>query len=239
MWDVPARFLIRFFDHHGMLTVNHRPQWLVIQGGSQQYVRALIQPYRQRIRLRCSVQAVTRAADAVTVRSPGSEPERFDQVVFATHSDQALTLLSDPSEQERNILGALPYHKNAVVLHTDTTLLPRAPRAWASWNYHRLQEPQGHVAMTYNMNLLQSLQARQTFCVTLNRTAAIDPSTILHTLTYHHPVYTVRGIAAQQRYASINGVNRTYFCGAYWGNGFHEDGVNSALAVGQRFGRGL
>lgn len=239
MWDMPARFFIRFFDQHGMLTVNHRPQWLVIAGGSQQYVRALIQPYRQRIRLRCPVQAVTRTRDAVTVRSPGSEPERFDQVVFATHSDQALALLTDASEQERSILGALPYQQNEVVLHTDTTLLPRAPLAWASWNYHRLPEFQGHVAMTYNMNLLQNLQARRTFCITLNRTPAIDPRAILRTMTYHHPVYTVPGIAAQRRYASINGVNRTYYCGAYWGNGFHEDGVNSALAVGQRFGKGL
>lgn len=239
MWQVPARFFIRFFHHHGMLTVSRRLQWRVIKGGSQQYVRALIQPYRQRIRLRCPVQAVTRSGDAVMVKSPGSEPERFDQVVLATHSDQALALLTDPSEQERVILGALPYQKNEVVLHTDTTLLPRTPRAWASWNYHRLQAPQGQVAMTYNMNLLQSLQAQQTFCVTLNRTTAIAPSTILRTLTYHHPVYTVRGIAAQKQYASINGVNRTYFCGAYWGNGFHEDGVNSALAAGQRFGKGL
>lgn len=239
MWEVPARFLIRFFDHHGMLTVNHRPRWLVIQGGSRQYVQALVRPYRQRIRLSCPVQAVTRFRDGVTIKSPGHEPERFDQVVFATHSDQALALLTDASEQERSILGALPYQQNEVVLHTDTTLLPRAPLAWASWNYHRPPESQGLVAMTYNMNLLQSLQARQTFCVTLNRTPAIDPSTILRTLTYHHPVYTVRGIAAQNQYASINGINRTYFCGAYWGNGFHEDGVNSALAVGQRFGKGL
>jgi len=239
IWQVPAHFFIRFVHHHGMLTVSRRPQWRVIKGGSQQYVRALIQPYHQRIRLCCPVQAVTRSRDAVTIRSPGHEPERFDQVVLATHSDQALALLTDPSEQERLLLGALPYHKNEVVLHTDTTLLPRAPRAWASWNYHRLPEPQGHVTMTYNMNLLQSLQAQQTFCVTLNRTTAIDPSTILRTLTYHHPVYTVRGIAAQQQYARINGVNRTYFCGAYWGNGFHEDGVNSALAVGTCFGKGL
>jgi uncharacterized protein len=239
MRQVPARFFIQFFHHHGMLTVNRRPQWRVITGGSQQYVQALITPYRHRIRLRCPVQAVTRSANAVTVRSPGSELERFDQVVFATHSDQALALLTDPSEQERMILGALPYQKNEVVLHTDTTLLPRAPRAWASWNYHRLPEPQRQVSMTYNMNLLQSLQARQTFCVTLNRTLAIDPSAILRAMTYHHPVYTVRGMSAQQQYASINGVNRTFFCGAYWGNGFHEDGVNSALAVGQRFGKGL
>lgn len=239
MWQVPARFVVQFFHHHGMLSVNRRPQWRVIKGGSQQYVRALIQSYRHRIRLRCPVQAVTRHHDSVVVKSPGSEPERFDQIVLATHSDQALALLTDPSEKERILLGALPYQKNDVVLHTDTTLLPRAPRAWASWNYHRLPEPQRYVTVTYNMNLLQSLQTQQTFCVTLNRTAAIDPRLILRTMTYHHPVYTAHSIAAQKQYASINGVNRTYFCGAYWGNGFHEDGANSALAVGRCFGKGL
>jgi predicted NAD/FAD-binding protein len=239
IWRIPACFFIQFFHQHGMLSVNRRPQWRVIKGGSQKYVRALIQAYRQRIRLRCPVQAVTRYCDSVAVKSVGNEPERFDQVVLATHSDQALALLTNPSEQERIVLGALPYQKNEVVLHTDTTLLPRAPRAWASWNYHCLSEPQGHVTMTYNMNLLQSLQAQQTFCVTLNRTDAVDPSAILRTMTYHHPVYTMHGIAAQKQYASINGTNRTYFCGAYWGNGFHEDGVNSALAVGQYFGKGL
>ena len=239
VWQIPAFFFLQFFHKHGMLRVNRRPQWCVIKGGSQQYVRALIHSYRQRIRLRCPVQAVTRTRDSVAVKSPGNEAERFDQVVLATHSDQALTLLTDPSEQERIVLGALPYQRNEIVLHTDTTLLPRAPRAWASWNYHRPLEPQGQVTMTYNMNLLQSLQAQQTFCVTLNQTAAIDPRSILRTMTYDHPVYTVRGIAAQKQYASINGVNRTYFCGAYWGNGFHEDGVNSALAVGQCFGKGL
>jgi uncharacterized protein len=239
IWTMPARFFVKFFHNHGMLNANRRPQWRVIRGGSQQYVQALTQSYRQRIRLRCPVQTVTRQRDHVAIKPSGGESEQFDQVVIATHSDQALSLLTDASEQEHTLLQALPYQENAVVLHTDTALLPRTPRAWASWNYYRPQDRQGHVTMTYNMNMLQSLPSQQTFCVTLNRTAVIQPDTILRTMTYHHPVYTVAGVAAQKQYASINGVNRTYFCGAYWGNGFHEDGVNSALAVAKCFGKDL
>jgi predicted NAD/FAD-binding protein len=239
MGQFPAQFFVQFFHNHGMLSVNRRPQWRVIAGGSQQYVKALTRSYQDRIRLRCPVQAVTRRTDHVMVRSSGSEPERFDHVIIATHSDQALALLSDPSEREQTILRALPYQENETVLHTDTALLPQRRRAWASWNYHRVPEQQGSVAITYNMNMLQNLQAQQTFCVTLNRTRAIDPTKILRALTYHHPVYTVHGVAAQKQYASISGVNRTFFCGAYWGYGFHEDGVNSALAVCRHFGKGL
>jgi predicted NAD/FAD-binding protein len=239
IWSMPAQFFIRFFHNHGMLSINRRPQWRVIKGGSQQYVQALTKSYRQRIRLRCPVQAVTRHRDHVTVKPAGGEPEHFDQIVIAAHSDQALALLTDPSEDEHALLGALPYQTNDVVLHTDTSLLPRTPRAWASWNYYRPGECRDHVTMTYNMNMLQSLQSQQTFCVTLNRTAAIQPDTILRTMIYHHPVYTAAGVAAQKQHARINGVNRTYFCGAYWGNGFHEDGVNSALTVAQCFGKGL
>jgi len=239
IWTIPARFFIQFFHNHGMLSINRRPPWRVIKGGSQQYVRALTQSYRPRIRLRCPVQTVTRHNDHVAVKPAGAESERFDQVVIATHSDQALSLLADPSEQEQALLRALPYQENAVVLYTDTALLPRTPRAWASWNYYRPRERQGCVTMTYNMNMLQSLQSQQTFCITLNQTATIQPHTILRTMTYHHPVYTVAGVAAQKQYERINGVYRTYFCGAYWGNGFHEDGVNSALAVAKGFGKGL
>lgn len=239
IWTMPARFFIRFFHNHGMLSINRRPQWRVIKGGSQQYVQALVKSYQQHIRLRCPVQAVTRSKNHVTIKPSGGEPERFDQVIIATHSDQALAMLTDPNEQEYALLRALPYQGNEVVLHTDIALLPRTQRAWASWNYYRPQNNCGHVTMTYNMNMLQSLQSHQTFCVTLNRTAAIQPDRVLRTMTYHHPVYTTAGVAAQKQHASINGVNRTYFCGAYWGNGFHEDGVNSALAVANCFGKGL
>ncbi|MBM4255631.1 MAG: FAD-dependent oxidoreductase [Deltaproteobacteria bacterium] len=237
--DMPARFLIQFFHNHGMLSVNERPQWRVVTGGSQEYVKRLTQPFRNRIRLRCPIQQVTRHPTHVSVKSAGQEVERFDQVVIAAHSDQALTMLTDPSAIEQEILRAFPYQANETVLHTDESVLPRTRRAWASWNYHRLGGDQPQVAITYNMNMLQTLPAPQTFCVTLNRTAAIDPSTILQTMTYHHPVYTEASVVAQKRHAEINGINRTYFCGAYWGYGFHEDGVNSALAVCQYFGKSL
>jgi len=239
MSELPARFFVQFFHNHGMLSVNARPQWRVIVGGSQEYVKVLTHSFRDRIRLRCPVQQVTRHPTHVSIKSTGQEAERFDHVVIATHSDQALAMLTDPSITEQEILSALPYQANEAVLHTDDSLLPRRRRAWASWNYHRLHEQQSQVAITYNLNMLQSLHAPETFCVTLNRTAAINPTKIIQKMTYHHPVYTQAGVAAQKRHAEINGVNRTYFCGAYWGYGFHEDGVNSALAVCQYFGKSL
>lgn len=235
----PIRFFLQFFHNHGMLSVNRRPQWRVVAGGSHQYVQALTRSYQDRIRLRLPVQSIVRHLDRVDVKPWGEEPERFDQVIIATHSDQALTLLADPTEAEREVLGALPYQRNEVILHTDASILPRSRRAWAGWNYHRLREDHGNIAVTYNMNLLQSLHSTEPFCVTLNRTDAIDPEKIIQRFTYHHPVYTARGVAAQKQHGRINGVHRTYFCGAYWGYGFHEDGVNSALAVCRRFGAEL
>jgi predicted NAD/FAD-binding protein len=239
MFAVPARFLIQFFHNHGMLSVNQRPQWRVVVGGSQEYVQRLIRRFRDRIRLGCPVQQVTRYPTHVAIKSAGHEAEQFDHVIIATHSDQALAMLADPNAAEQEVLGALPYQPNETVLHTDESLLPRTPRAWASWNYHRLPGEQSQVAITYNMNMLQRLRAPQTFCVTLNRTAAIDPSKIIRKMTYHHPIYTQAGVTAQKRHTEINGVNRTFFCGAYWGYGFHEDGVNSALAVCQYLGKRL
>ena len=239
IFEIPARFFVQFFHNHGMLSIKRRPQWRVIVGGSQEYVKVLTHPFCDRIRLCCPVQSVTRHPTHVSIKSAGQEAERFDHVVIATHSDQALAILTDPSAQERAILGALPYQANETVLHTDDTILPRTRRAWASWNYHRLHEEQSQVAITYNMNMLQSLRVPETFCVTLNRTAAIDPAKIIEKMTYHHPVYTEAGVAAQKRHSQINGINRTHFCGAYWGYGFHEDGVNSALAVCQYFGKSL
>lgn len=239
MFAVPACFLVQFFHNHGMLSVNERPQWRVVVGGSQEYVKRLTARFRDRIRLRSPVWQVTRYPTYVSIKSAGHEAERFDQVIIATHSDQALAMLADPSAAEQEVLSALPYQPNEAALHIDDSLLPRTRRAWASWNYHRLRGEQSQVAITYNMNMLQSLQAPQTFCVTLNQTAAIDPSKIIQKMTYHHPIYTQAGVAAQKRHAEINGANRTFFCGAYWGYGFHEDGVNSALAVCQYFGKGL
>ena len=235
---IPARFFAQFFHNHAFLHVE-QPQWLTIRGGSRSYIEPLTAPYRDRIRLACPVRQVRRFRDHVEITPEGGEAECFDAVVLATHSDQALALLADPSDAEREILGALPYQPNDTVLHTDAALLPQRRRVWAAWNYIVPPEPQDRVAVTYDMNILQSIEAPCEFCVTLNRPDAIDPAAVLRRLVYHHPVYTPEGIAAQKRRAEINGVNRTWFCGAYWSYGFHEDGVRSALAVCEHFGKGL
>ncbi|WP_445150063.1 NAD(P)/FAD-dependent oxidoreductase [Baekduia sp. Peel2402] len=235
MWTFPARFLIQFFDNHGMFELRDRPQWRVIQGGSKRYVEALTQPFADRIRLSTPVRAVVRDEDGgVTV-----DGERFDHVVLATHADTTLKILGDDATpQERELLSAFPYAPNEAVLHHDRRLLPRRRRAWASWNYHLLDEPSGKPTVTYHMNRLQSLpSARRQWCVTLNRTEAIDPETIVRRIQYAHPVFTQEGMAAQGRVAEISGGrSRTHFAGAYWGWGFHEDGVVSGLRVARELG---
>ena len=238
-WSLPARFVAEFFDHHGMLGFRGRPRWRTVTGGSRRYVESLTAPFADRIRLHAPVDAITRGPDHVRVKPRGGEAERFDEVVLATHSDQALDLLEDASEREREILGAIPYQQNEAVLHTDVRMLPRRRRAWASWNYHLQPEPAGLATVTYHMNRLQSLVAEREFCVTLNRTDAIDPATVIRTISYAHPVYTPAGVAAQARFGQINARRRTHFCGAYWGWGFHEDGVRSALRVAEAFGARL
>jgi len=229
--DMPLAFLVRFLEHHGMLALRDRPEWRVIRGGSRRYVEALVQPFRDRIRLRHPVHAVTRRPTHVEV-----DGETFDEVIFACHADDVLTMLTDPTPAEREILAAFLYQANDVVLHTDATLLPRRRSLWAAWNYHLAEDPAAPVAITYDMNVLQKLEAPVTFCVTLNRTAEVAPERVLRRLTYHHPVTTTASVRAQRRHAEISGVNRTHYCGAYWGNGFHEDGVTSALAAGKAFG---
>ncbi len=239
MWSFPARFFAEFFDNHGMLAIRGRPRWRAIRGGSARYVEALTRPFADRLALGAPVQAVTRAPDHVLVKARGCEARRFDEVVLATHSDQALAILGDASAPEREILGAVPYQANEAVLHTDVRMLPRRRRAWASWNYHLLPEPSGRTTVTYHMNRLQSLRSEREFCVTLNRTAEIDPAKVIRTIRYAHPVYTAAGISAQRRLEEISGRGHTHFCGAYWGWGFHEDGVLSGLRVAERFGARL
>ncbi len=242
MLDFPARCFVRFFHNHGMLSVNDRPQWRTVSGGSREYVRKLTAPFADRIRLNTPVQQVRRFPSHVEI-STAAGVERFDQVFLACHSDQALTLLADASALEGATLAAIPYQASQMVLHTDASLLPRRQRAWAAWNYHLLpdalpcQRAVGGSAatVTYNMNILQRIKSPHTFCVTLNRPDDIDPRLVLKRLTYHHPVYTPQGLAAQARQAEVNGANRSYFCGAYWRYGFHEDGVVSALAALEHF----
>ena len=235
MLAFPARYFVQFFHNHGMLSVDQRPQWHAICGGSARYVEKLVAPFRQRIRLNCPIESVRRLPDGVLVKPRGADTERYDQVFFASHSDQALALLTDATALEKSILGAIPYQANEAVLHTDTSLLPRARRAWAAWNYHVVNTTEGGATLTYNMNILQTLRSRHTFCVTLNHSARIAPGKIIQRITYHHPLYTPAGVAAQARQHEINGVNRSYFCGAYWRYGFHEDGVVSALNALKHF----
>ncbi len=237
--NFPARYFAEFFHSHGFLEIKDQPQWLVIEGGSKSYIEPLIRPYKDNIRLNAPVQQVTRLEDRVVVEASGSEKETFDAVVIATHSDQALKLLGDPSPSEKEILGAIAYQENETVLHTDHTLLPDNRPAWAAWNYHIPVEPRGRVAVTYNMNILQGLSSDRAICVTLNMTDAIAQDKIIKRLTYHHPVYSPQSLAARRRYDEINGRNRTHYCGAYWFYGFHEDGVKSALEVARQFGKAL
>ena len=228
MWSFPAAFMAEFFDNHGMYSLRGRPRWRTVSGGSRRYVEAISAPWRERVRLEAPVRRIERLPGGVRVEAEGCESEQFDQVVLAVHSDQALALLADPSEAEREILGAIPYQRNETVLHTDRSLLPRRRAAWASWNFHLGERPAGRSTVTYWMNNLQRLRSDREYLVTLNRGAAIDPAKVLRRLVYDHPVYTSEGVRAQERYAEIGGLRRTHYCGAYWGWGFHEDGVRSA-----------
>ncbi len=235
----PARYLVEFFNNHGFLNVRHQPQWLVIKGGSRQYIDPLTRPYQDRIRLNSPVASVRRSPINVEITTRAGDTASFDQVVIATHSDQALRMLADPTDLEREVLSAIPYQENLAVLHTDPSLLPLKKPAWASWNYHIPKEEKGRVALTYNMNILQSLKASQVCCVTLNMPEKIHPDRVIQRIIYQHPVYDPKSLSARRKQNEINGKNRTYFCGAYWGYGFHEDGVNSALTVCKHFGKTL
>ncbi len=231
MLHFPARYFVEFFSNHGFLSVDDRPTWRVIQGGSREYMKRLSAPLARGIRLSTPVASIQRQPHQVAVRTRAGDVEHFDQVFLACHSDQALRLLSDPSAEESAVLGAIGYQANEALLHTDERLMPRRPLARAAWNYHLPIEQYERVTVTYNMNILQTLRAPVQFMVTLNRSADVDESRVLRRFVYHHPVYTTAAVAAQARHAEISGVRRTHYCGAYWGYGFHEDGVNSALAA--------
>ena len=224
--DMPARFFVEFFHNHGMLTVDDRPQWRVVRGGSARYVESLVATFADRIRLSTPVRRVTRYADFVEV-----DGDRFDRVVLACHSDQALAMLADPTFAEREVLRALPYQVNDALLHTDTSVLPRARAAWGAWNYRVGRDSTAPAVVTYDMNILQSLNAPETYCVTLNGDEYIDPANVRGRVRYHHPLFAPGSTVARARRAEVSGPNRTHYCGAYWGNGFHEDGVSSAIAA--------
>lgn len=234
--EFPLAFFVRFLRNHGMLNAFAQPTWRVVKGGSRTYVEALTRSFRDRIRLRTSVVSVERHPDHVRIRAEHGEPERFDHVVLACHSGQALSVLSDANPAEREILGAIRYQRNQAILHTDHTLLPRRKDAWAAWNYHRLARVDRPVAVSYNMNLLQHLPARRTYIVTLGRSGEIEPKAVLRRIDWEHPLFSREAVMAQSGFDRISGIARTHFVGAYWRNGFHEDGVVSALRVASRFG---
>lgn len=237
MLSFPAQTFVRFLFNHGLTQLRERPQWRVVTGGSREYVKKLTEPFADRIRLASPVQSIRRHEDGVELTVSGRQTERFDRVVIASHSDQALEMLSDPSRAEREILGAMGYQTNEAVLHTDASLLPRRRKAWASWNYQVPERARDQVAVTYDMNALQGFdEAPVTFCVSLNAANRIDPSKVLYQTSYRHPLYTLESVAAQKRIDEISGVRHTYYCGAYWRYGFHEDGVISGLAAARKLG---
>jgi len=231
---MPVRFLVRFFKNHGLLQINDRPVWRVIKGGSREYVTKLVDGHRDRIRLNSPVTSLRRIDDTVELHSVSGGRELFDFVFMACHSNQALALLRDPTPAEREVLGAIGYQPNEAILHTDASLMPSRHRAWAAWNYHVPRDPRQHVAVTYNMNILQRLDVSQQYLVTLNDDRRIDPDKIIRRVQYEHPVLSAEAVAAQARQAELN-CDRTFYCGAYWRNGFHEDGVVSAIDAVKHF----
>ncbi len=232
----PMRFIAEFYHHHGLLSIRNRPTWRVIRGGSDRYVAALTEPFRNQIRLNTPVNQVQRGEQEVIIQTSSGDRKSFDEVIFACHSDQALKILGDQATpSERAILTSFPYNDNTAVLHTDTSLLPRRKRAWASWNYHLCDDCTRYATVTYNMNILQHIESKRDFLVTLNEEELIDPAKIIRKMHYSHPVFTTERAQVQSRHHELIRHHRTSFCGAYWGNGFHEDGVNSALAVCRKF----
>lgn len=228
IWDFPLGFLAEFLENHGQLQLTRRPQWRTISGGSRIYVEALVEPFRDRIRTGAAVRRLERLPEGIALEADGCATEVFDQVVVAAHSDQALAMLADPSQTEREVLGAMRYQDNEAVLHTDASLMPRRRRAWASWNFH-LEDEADRTAVTYWMNNLQRLDCERDYFVTLNRSERVDPATVIETIDYSHPVITQDSFAAQRRWSEISGSDRIHFCGAYWRWGFHEDACWSAI----------
>lgn len=234
MMEFPAKFFIQFFNNHGMLNINDRPQWLTISGGSINYVNKMIEPFRKKIKLNQNIKYVERKKDHIAIHHK-DRIEKFDWVFFACHSDEAFKLIKSPGLHEKNILKAIPYTDNEVVLHYDDHFMPKRKLAWAAWNYHIDDNANSPASLTYNMNILQNLKTEAPLLVTLNPMQKINKKKIIKTLSYAHPQYSLRSIEAQSKYHLISGVNRTSFAGAYWGNGFHEDGVKSALDAIQQF----
>ena len=241
MHEYPARFLLNFLENHGLLQIRDRPQWKTIPGGSKNYVSQLLSPLisQGKVHLNKPIKELVRDTNGISVILHSGEEHHFDMAVVAIHADQALQILSNPTKEESRLLNCFPYQANLAVLHTDQSLLPKRKRAWASWNYHAPKDHSQPVSVTYDVNRLQKLGCPHPILVTLNPNKPIKPSKIIKEANYQHPLFSSKSITAQRSWKEINGVHRTYFCGAYWGHGFHEDGVQSALRICQLIGEHL
>lgn len=239
MKKFPVHFFVQFFHNHGLLNIFNRPQWRVISGGSKSYIAPLTESYKDSIVTSANIRAIYRTEGGVHIHFNDGREEFFDKLVLATHSDQALALLADATPEEKEVLGAIPYCENSVILHHDDRLLPKLKRTWSSWNYRILDDHDRLPIVTYDMNILQGIQSDTTFSVSLNADEVVDPEKIIGKFQYAHPQFSIEAMHAQSRWSDINGVNNTWFCGAYWANGFHEDGVTSALRVAEQFGEFL
>lgn len=234
--DFPARFILGFFRNHGLLQLRERPQWLTVAGRSREYVKQLMRPLRQRAFLNTPVRSIRRLTRGVSLTCDKRPSSEYDHVVLACHADQALKMLVDADDSERSVLEGFPYQRNQAVLHTDDSVLPRRDRAWASWNYHIPRHSTDQVSVTYDLNRLQQLGLPGPLCLTLNPNEDLNPRNEILRFDFSHPAFSMKSIDSQRRFGEISGVRGVSFCGAYWGYGFHEDGVNSALAVARSFG---
>jgi predicted NAD/FAD-binding protein len=235
--DFPAASLLRFFDNHGlMLPVDKRPIWRTVVGGSRAYVDRMLADYDGAVLTNRPVRRILRAPDGVTIEDAAGQARRFDQVVVAAHANQTLAMLARPSAEETRLLGAFRYSRNRAVLHRDPRLMPRRKAAWASWNHVGRRGGDGDGGVTYWMNRLQPLETRDPFFLSLNPSREPAPDRVLHDQTYEHPLFDGAAMTAQRELWSLQGANRTWFAGAYFGSGFHEDGLQAGLAVAEQLG---
>jgi len=234
--QMPAKYLFEFYKNHDLLSINPSKKWRVIKGGSKQYVSKLIKPFDNRIRINSKVHSIKRDKNTIYLKTDRNEKEEFNAVILACHSDQALKILEDSTNQEKEILANIPYQLNQAILHTDTSVLPKNKKMWSSWNSYIPKDQNSNVSLTYNMNILQSIKSKNTFCVSINMENNINPSKIIKKINYSHPTFNKKSVFAQSQKNKISGIKNTYFAGAYWRYGFHEDGVLSALDVCKNFG---
>ena len=236
MLEFPMKTFARFYENHGLLSVDETVPWYFVKGGSQTYVRAFLKSFQGKTLKETPVIGVKRHPDVTVTFEDGSQ-ETFDKVVIAVHADEAFGLLEDPSEDEKRLLGSWKYSQNTAFLHTDTNWMPENRRAWASWNYIRMPENKedSPITLTYHMNRLQNLNTQKDYLVTLNPSKMINKEFVIKKIHYTHPLYSFSAFESQKELTKLNGTDNTFFCGSYFGYGFHEDGVKSALEVGKHF----